>query len=101
MPTDWIHIGKEDIFPDNDHITGNLCWIIQNMKKVWKEAKLIQEQLGLGLMVMVWLIAQSNLRAMYIDNAIAKNLIYPNCLQEPKRSLGARGYQLESLFLDS
>lgn len=101
MPTDWIHIGKEDIFPDNDHITAKIFWIIQNMKKEWKEAKLIQEQLGFGLMVMVWLIAQSNPRAMYIENAIAKNLIYPNSLQEPKRSLGARGYQLESLFLDS
>ena len=49
-PADWIYKVKEDIFPDNEHITAKIVRDkYTNMKKSWKVAKAMQEQSGFGL----------------------------------------------------
>ena len=49
-PADWIHKVKEDIFPNNEHITAKKVRDkYTNMKKAWKDAKMMQEQSGFGL----------------------------------------------------
>ena len=49
-PVDWIRKAKEDIFPNNEHITAKKVRDkYTNMKKAWKEAKTMQEQSGFGL----------------------------------------------------
>ena len=84
-PADWVDQLQEDIFPDNERITAKKVWNkYTNIKKAWKEAKTIQEQSGFGLMAMLWLIPQSNLRAIYIANAIAKTSLIRAIYKSPK-----------------
>ena len=41
---------KEEIFPNNDHITAKKVWDkYTNMKKAWKDTKMMQDQSGFGL----------------------------------------------------
>ena len=49
-PADWILKVKEDIFSENVHITAKKERDkYPNMKKSWKEAKMMQEQSGFCL----------------------------------------------------
>ena len=48
-PADWIHKVKEDVFPDNEHITAKKAQDTYTNMKAWKVAKAMQEQSGFGL----------------------------------------------------
>lgn len=51
-PADWINRVKDDIFPDNQgfkHITAKKVKDkYSNMKRAWKDAKVMQEKSGFG-----------------------------------------------------
>ena len=48
-PADWIPKVKEDIFPDNKHITAKKVQDTYTNMKALKVAKAMQEQSGFGL----------------------------------------------------